>query len=430
MTRPLILLGALLVGASLPAQDDAVARSQAARTALRRAAQSERAGQLDSAYADVRRAQAAWPEQPAYSETLARWAARRGDTASLGRALDALTAQGTGGATARDTTVRRVASAAADIARRLAALEAALAPVGRGTFRTVLTDSTVWPEGIDADARDGTLFVTSLRRRDVLVVASSGATRWLLRAPMPRPSAIFGIVVDAARDVAWLTAGGHRAMEGYVDADSASSELLRVGLRDGRIQRRWRLGDGTGLPGEIGLAPDGEVVVSDAVLGRLYRLRQGADSLETIAHPLLRSPQGIAFSPDGRTAWVADWSHGLLRWDRGSGALAVVAVHGGGTLLGIDGLRRVGDRLVGVQNGVAPARVIGVALSTDGARATAIEVLDRPAQATGEPTVGTVVGDRFVYIASSQWPFWSDDVRRLGTMPLPSVTLREFSLRP
>jgi hypothetical protein len=105
MTRLSLLLGALIVGAPLIAQDDAVARSQAARTALRRAAQSERAGLADSAYADVRRAQAAWPEQPAYSETLARWAARRDDTASLGHALDVLTAQGSGGAAARDTAV-------------------------------------------------------------------------------------------------------------------------------------------------------------------------------------------------------------------------------------------------------------------------------------------------------------------------------------
>jgi hypothetical protein len=419
---------ALVAGAPLLAQDDAVTRSEAARTALRRAAQSERAGLADSAYADVRRAQAAWPEQPAYSETLARWAARRGDTASLDRALVALAAQGAGGAAARDTAVRRVAGAVSGTGRLLAALESALAPVARGTERTVLADSMFWPEGMDADARDGTLYVTSLRRRDVLVVPRAGPTRWLLRSPDPRPAAVFGVVVDVARDVVWLAAGGHRAMDGYIAADSASSELLRVGLRDGRIQRRWRLGDGTGIPGEIGLAPDGEVVVSDALRGRLHRLRPGVDTLETITHPLLRSPQGIAFSADGALAWIADWSHGLLRWDRATGEICAVTVEGGATLLGIDGLRRAGDRLVGVQNGVAPARVVGITLSGDGTHATSVAVLDRPATAIGEPTVGTIIGPRYLYVSSSQWPFWSDDAKRVGTMPLPPVSLRELAL--
>ena len=440
MIRLRILLGALVasmplssplsppLSAPLLAQDDAVGRSQAARTALRRAAQSERAGYADSAYADVRRAQAAWPEQPAYSETLARWAARRGDTASLGRALDALTAQGSGAAALRDTAVRRVADRVPAIGRRLAALESALAPVARGTARTVHADSMFWPEGLDADPRDGTLYITSLRHRNVLVVSSAGATRWLLRSTEQPPSAVFGVVVDVARNVAWLSAGGHRAMDGFVAADSASSELLRVGLGDGRIQRRWRLGDGTGIPGEIGLAPDGEVVVSDALLGRLYRLRPGRETLETISDPLLRSPQGIAFSADGTLAWVADWSHGLLRWDRVSGDIREVIVEGGATLLGVDGLRRAGAGLIGVQNGVAPPRVIAITLSADGASATAVAVLDRPAEPIGEPTIGTIIGQRYLYITSSHWPFWSDDVKRLGGIPLPAVTLREFEL--
>jgi sugar lactone lactonase YvrE len=423
-----LAVGTPAVGTPLVAQDDAVARSQVARTALRRAAQSERAGQADSAYADVRRAQAAWPEQPAYSETLARWAARRGDTASLGRALDALTAQGSGGAAARDTAVRRVAAEVTSIGRRFAALESALAPVGGSSARTVHADSMFWPEGIDADPRDGTLYITSLRHRDVLVVTRSGTTRWLLGAQQPKPSAVFGVVVDVARDVAWLTAGAHRAMDGHGAADSASSEVLRVGLADGRVQRRWRLGDGAGIPGELGLAPDGEVVVSDAILGRLYRLRPGVDTLETISHPLLRSPQGIAFSADGGIAWVADWSHGLLRWDRATGDIRGVTLGSGATTLGIDGLRRAGAQLIGVQNGVAPPRVVGIRLSVDGAHAIAITVLDRPAEVIGEPTVGTIVDDRYVYVASSHWPFWTDDVKRLGARPLPAVILREFAL--
>lgn len=427
-TGTALLLLASIVALRLPAQGDAVARSQQARASFRRAAAAERAGALDSAWADLQRAQAAWPEQPAYSEALARWAARRGELGQLDRALALLAAQGTGEATARDSNVRRIASASAAIATRLAALDESLRPVDGGTSRVISPDTAFWPEGLDADPRDGTLYVTSIRHRNVLVVPPGGPPRWLLGGGSGAlPSAVMGVAVDPARDVVWLTTAGHPAMRDWTPADSATSELLRV--RDGVIERRWRLAEGSGVPGELAVAPDGEVVVSDAVRGRLLRLRAGRDSLEVVTHPLLRSPQGIAFSADGRLAWIADWSHGLVRWERDRGRLIHVESVTRATLLGIDGLRRDGDRLIAVQNGVAPARVIGIALADDGARATGVSILDRPERLEGEPTIGAIVGDAFVYVSSSQWPFWNEDASRHGAAPLPAVVLRAVPLR-
>lgn len=418
-------LPALALVGTLRAQDDPATRSLAARDAYRRAALAQRNGLADSAYADVVRAQAAWPEQPAYAEQLARMAARRGDADRVALALDRLIGQGTGAGVPRDTALRRLAATSAALTGRLLALEDALAPVDAGRERIVSADTTFWPEGIDADPRDGTLFVTSLRHRNVLVVEPSGRTRWLLdRAE--RPAAVMGVAVDPARGVLWLATTGHHAMDGYSPADTAVSELLRV--RDGVIERRWRLGDGRAIPGELAVAPDGEVVVSDATAGRLHRLMPGADTLEILRHPLLRSAQGIAFSADGARAWIADWSHGLLRWDRRTGAISAVSVAGSATLVGIDGLRRVDDRLIGVQNGVAPARVIAISLSADGERATGVEVLDRPDHYPGEPTIGAMTDGGFVYVASSHWPFWGDDQRRVSAAPLPAVRLRTIRL--
>jgi sugar lactone lactonase YvrE len=420
------LLLTLASAGSAEAQDDPATRSAAARVALRRAAASEREGALDSAYADVRRAQASWPEQPAYTETLARWAARRGDGRALVEALALLTRQRVGAGALRDSAVRALAARDPQVAERLAALGSALAPVDLATERLVTGDTLFWPEGLDADARDGSLYLTSMRHRNVLVVPRSGPSRWLLRETTTRPGAVMGVAVDAERRVIWLTSAGHPAMQGGAPGDTVAAELLRV--RDGVVDRRWRLGDGTGMPGELAVAPDGEVVVSDAVKGVLHRLLPGSDSLLAVSHPLLRSPQGIAFAADGTVAWIADWSHGLLRWERGRGTIAPVVSADGATLLGIDGLRRVGDRLIAIQNGVAPPRVLEVRVSADGARATATRILDRPGRWAGEPTIGAVLGDRFVYVASSQWPFWTEDLRRIGTAPLPAVVLREVPL--
>jgi hypothetical protein len=87
-------------------------------------------------------------------------------------------------------------------------------------------------------------------------------------------------------------------------------------------------------------------------------------------------------------------------------------------ILGIDGLYRAGETLLAVQNGVAPARLLR--LSIDGDRIASVEVLDSGHPAFADPTLGVVAGDRFYYIANSQWP-----AARPGGEMDPAVKLQD-----
>ncbi len=433
----MIAMGLGGVPRALSAQDPA-ARAAVARDAWRRAAAASRAGLADSAWADVGRAHAAWPAQAAYGEAYARLAARRGEDAALERVLRQLAAQEVGSGVARDTAVVRVAARTAGGSAALAALSAIerlAAEASRSRPRQLLADTLFFAEGLDADTASGTLYITSIRHRTVMAIAPDGAVRSAIVAPDvagapsgARHGAAMGVAVDRARGVLWVTTAKLAHMREDAPTDSVRAELLRVRLSDGAIDARWTLGDGTGMPGEIALTPGGDVLVSDGVRGLLYRLRGGTGALASLASPLLRSPQGIAPSADGAVAWVADWSHGLLRWDLATDSLTAVVTPDDVTLLGIDGLRRWGALLIGVQNGVAPARIVGIALDEAGRAVRRVRTLDRPAL-EGEPTVGVVVGDRYVYVSSSAWPFWTDDgARRAGSGPLPPVTVRELLL--
>jgi hypothetical protein len=421
-----LLVAACGTAAPLPTQSPAE-RASLAREAWRRAAAAQRAGLPDSVWADVKRAHRAWPAQPAYAEAVVRLAARRGDDAALEDALQLLAAQEAGGGVALDTAVRAAALRTAAGAAAFAELQQRVAPDERSRPRVLSSDSTFFPEGLDVDPRTGTLYITSLRHRMVYGVAPEGAMTPVLRVGPDDIAAPFGVAFDATRDVLWVTTAGVVHMAGYQPTDSARAELLRVRRSDGAITARWTLGVGTGTPGELALTPSGEVLVSDAALGRMYRLRADTGSMETIDHSQLRSPQGIAVDARGRVAWVADWSHGLLRWDLQTDSISAVETPDHVTLLGIDGLRRAGDRLIGVQNGIAPARIVEITLDATGAKVRAVRTLNRPSRLEGEMTVGAADGDRYVYIASSAWPFWTEDgERRANTGPLPSVTVREL----
>lgn len=314
--------------------------------------------------------------------------------------------------------------------------ESQAAPVTASRPQEIAADTMLFAEGIAADTASGTLYVTSVHRRNVLVVAPSGATRWLWREGSASGGAgavgsVMGAVFDGASGTLWLSTAKLPYMRSH-GADDARvvAELLEVSARDGSILRRFALGDGGGTPGEIALAPDGSVLVSDGLRSQLYRLRPGAAVLETIRSAALRSPQGIAVRPDGAVAYVADWSRGILRWDLATDSILPVMTDDGRLLRGVDGLRWHEGALLAMQNGASPNRVLRVTLDAEGAALAALTVLDAPDPLEGELTVGVVLGDEFVYVASSAWPFWTEEgQRKADGRPLPPAVLRRLRLR-
>lgn len=344
------------------------------------------------------------------------------------------------GSTSDTTRVRALQAAARVALDRTPARPGQLVAASRQgeAVRVVHPDTTFFAEGLAADPRDGTLFITSVRQRDVLVVPAAGSVRWLLGPTATAATtgaasvgAVLGAVLDTARATLWLSTARLPHMAPRAGDDNVVAELLALSYPDGAIRRRWTLGAGDGIPGEIALAPDGTVLVSDGVHGLLYRLRRGAEALEVVRSPLLRSPQGIAVLPDGRSAYIADWSRGLLRWDLRTDSLVAVPTSDGRALRGVDGLRIHGGAFLAIQNGATPNRVLRVRLSDDGNHIVDLSVLDAPASLEGEMTVGVVVGGRFVYVASSEWPFWGERGERLApTRALPPVTLRSLPLTP
>jgi hypothetical protein len=69
--------------------------------------------------------------------------------------------------------------------------------------------------------------------------------------------------------------------------------------------------------------------------------------------------------------------------------------------------------IVAVQNGVAPARIVRFALNVAGDSIVSARVLDQQPALAPEPTIGTMVGDRFVYVANAQWESHDAQGRRM-----------------
>jgi hypothetical protein len=219
-------------------------------------------------------------------------------------------------------------------------------------------------------------------------------------------------------------------MSGYAPADSAIAALLRIRLTDGVVDKRIDLPPLTGghILGDVAVAANGDVFFTDSNEPVLYRLRAGADTLERFTHELFRSLQGIAPAPDGKFAYVADWSHGLLRIDLNNGTVVRLDDAPNSSSLGCDGIVLRGNAIIAVQNGSVPNRVMRYTLDATGTRIVRAEVLDRAAGALDAPTIGAIFGDEFVFVANSQWEKYDDDGARLPGTALTRPVLRAIRI--
>ena len=407
-----------------PSGDPTADSAAAARAAWARMIAARRANDLTTASAEARRAALAWPTQAAYHWVHAALAARTGDTAGALAALRAYASLGLGRDLASDSAIASLRGAPSFDAIR-ATHDRNRAAVARGVVLRQSRDSTLWPEGVDYDRSTGAFYVGSIRRRSVVRVARDGSTHDLWPAATNRIGAVLGVRVDAPHRRIWATTSGMRQMRGYAPADSAIAALLRIDARTGRIERRWDLPAVAGghVLGDLALGPRGDVWFTDSNEPVLYRLRPGADTLDRFRHPVFRSLQGLAPSSDGEFVYVADYSHGLLRVRVRDGSAIRLPDAPGSTSLGCDGIVLHRGAIVAVQNGVAPSRVVRFALDAAGDSIVSVKVLDQQPALAPEPTIGTMVGDRFVYVATGQFELYDDDGRRRPNTTLTAARL-------
>ena len=429
---PLALLGTIRAPTSAQTREDlAVVDSAAvARAAWARGVAAFGASDLPGARREIARAAGAWPTQAAYVWGLAVVSARMADTVGARDALRAYAALGLGRDLRADSTFAALL-ALPDFRAISAAHEANRADLSRSTVRATAPDSTFWPEGMDYDPLGGAFYLASVRHGTILGIEPDGRTRELLSRHLPNVGAVLGVRVDTVRRVLWATTSGIPQREGYQPQDSAIAALLRVSLRDGSVERRWDLPpvEGGHVLGDLAVAPNGDVYVTDSNQPVVYRLKAGEDTLAMFTSKLFRSLQGVAPTTDARTVYLADYSHGLMRLDPTTGEVTRLRDAEGSTSLGCDGIAFDHGAIIAVQNGVTPARLMRFVLDATGSAVARAEVLDRNTSVADEPTIGAIVGDSFVYVANSQWEKYDERGARRPGVPLTAPILLAVPLR-
>ena len=156
--------------------------------------------------------------------------------------------------------------------------------------------------------------------------------------------------------------------------------------------------------GDLVIADSNVLYTTDSLTGAIYRYYIDSNEFEILVERgRLGSPQGLVLDDSAAYLYVADYIGGLYRASLDDGSLIKLQVPSDVTDYGIDGLYRYGSELIVIQNGVRPHRVVALRLGKDGLSISGSRLLASNLEGFDEPTLGTIVGDEFYFVANSHW---------------------------
>ena len=256
-----------------------------------------------------------------------------------------------------------------------------------GTETTVLENGAddLLPEAIALTRKRETL-IGSVRNGKIIAIDKSGAVREVAAAK----GGVFDI--ELSKKELFAAVNNQLAYENS-GAEPAFAAVVAYDARTGAVLRSVRAPEGEALFGDIELARNGDIYVSDSVTPRIMKLAKTADALEPFAADArFANLQGLALDEANRRLFVADYLTGLYSIDLGDGAITPLANPTGAHLGGIDGLYLYRGDLIGVQNGTSPQRIVRIALDKDAKTVDALTVVQQALPSWNEPTHGVAVG--------------------------------------
>ncbi len=282
-------------------------------------------------------------------------------------------------------------------------------------------------EGIAYDKASKRFFVSSVHKHKIVTIDASGKVSDFSLETDGLWS-VSGMRVDEKRRVLWVTTSAFAQMlPDSLKTDDGRSGVFKYDLKTGKLLKKYLLpnADAKHVLGDLLIAKNGDVFASDSRASIIYRIESKKDELEVfLTSDLFASLQGLAFSPDEKFLFAADYSKGIFRIAMADKKILQLAMDADTNPIAIDGMYFHRGNLIAIQNGFNPHRVARFFLSKDFSAVTKSETLEANHADFNEPTLGVIVGSDFYYIANSQYELMDKDGKLAADKLKEPVILR------
>jgi hypothetical protein len=280
-------------------------------------------------------------------------------------------------------------------------------------------------EGMAYAPDSNQLFVSGVRTGTVSVLSPQGARDLITFRP---GVAAYGLGLRDGK--LWATTAASRQTASFdAKAKPVSSKIVIIDPASGQVVKSFADAKTTRRFGHMLLGKD-DLYVTDSEHGEVLRLAGYDGELQPLVpEGYMDTPDALAENEAATSLVVADFVSGLYRVDLATGQMARIAPPADGSLLGISFLARYGNDLVAVQTGFKPNKLVRLHMSADWTQVTSAEVLLRSPKELVQPTQGVVTGDRFVFVAKSQWDNLDDHAQPVKPQADPAV-IGSITLKP
>ncbi|HYI78191.1 MAG TPA: hypothetical protein VEW65_11285 [Chryseolinea sp.] len=273
----------------------------------------------------------------------------------------------------------------------------------------IFQDRQLHLESVAFDPINKTMYGGSIHKCKIVKVDRSGIVSDFTREEQYGMGGVFGLRVDINKRMLWACSSPAPEMQNY--DSTLISALFQFDINTGALVQSYKPQDNlkNHVFGDLILDSKGTPFVSDSRNNVIYKY----DSKQLKLLPYFSSKefwsiQGLAFSEGDKLLYISDYIKGIFSLDTQTLKLSKVDVPYDLSLKGTDGLLLYKNSLITIQNGVQPNRVVRHFLNTSGNSFTRYEVIDNAHPAFGEPTIGAISEDSFIYVANSQWNGYQD----------------------
>ncbi|MEQ8425102.1 MAG: hypothetical protein RIA63_10355, partial [Cyclobacteriaceae bacterium] len=180
--------------------------------------------------------------------------------------------------------------------------------------------------------------------------------------------------------------------------------------------------------GDLILNKQGEVFVSDGVSNTILKVNETTGQLDSFfKSEEFWNIQGITFSDDEKYLFISDYIKGPFRLEIATKKLIMLELETPQSLKGVDGMLFYKNSLIAIQNGVSPLRVSRYYLNQEQNKIIDCKIIDRAHPAFGEPTIGSLNGSTFYFVANSLWGAYDKEFN-LKTDLIRDVVILKASL--
>src|SRR5262245_10284922 len=303
--------------------------------------------------------------------------------------------------------------------------------VSSGATRAfVIPEKGLVPEGVAYDPKTRSFFVSSIRKRKILRIGPDGKVSEFVSPARDGLLSAAGIRVDPARRTLWVASEALHSMDGYVNDQHVPGAVFEYDVDPGNLRKEHRPPAAAGDPpdfDDLTVAPDGRVYVNDGFHPRIWTISPGGELSVFVEDEAMGGTQGLALSADGKILYASDY-RGLFAIDVASRRVLRLSVPPELALNGIDGLVFSKGRLIAIQNGVRPHRVIRLDLAPDGLALQGGRILEMNHPDFDEPTLGVAVEDTLYFTADSQGQKFLDEKKPVAAEEMREAVILKLPL--